>query len=39
MVVAGGSGGVGSYGGGGGAGGFREGRNVPIDNSLHSIVL
>jgi len=32
MVVAGGGGGGGEYGGGGGAGGFREGRNVPIDN-------
>ena len=39
MVVAGGGGGGGAYipsnqstGAGGGAGGFREGRNVPIDN-------
>jgi hypothetical protein len=33
MVVAGGgSGGTGCAGGGGGAGGYREGRNVPIDN-------
>ena len=32
MVVAGGGGGGGEYGGGGGAGGYREGRNVPIDN-------
>ena len=33
MVVAGGAGGGGSCaGGGGGAGGFREGRNVPVDN-------
>ena len=32
MVVAGGGGGSGRAGGGGGAGGFREGRNVPIDN-------
>ena len=32
MVVAGGGGGSYSNGGGGGAGGFREGRNVPIDN-------
>ena len=33
MVVAGGGGGgPGSRSGGGGAGGFREGRNVPIDN-------
>jgi len=32
MVVAGGGGGGGTLGGGGGAGGFREGRNVPIDN-------
>ena len=32
MVVGGGGGATPSYGGGGGAGGFREGRNVPIDN-------
>jgi len=32
MVLAGGGGGSGRAGGGGGAGGFREGRNVPIDN-------
>ena len=32
MVVAGGASGGSGYGGGGGAGGFREGRNVPIDN-------
>ncbi|WP_339874114.1 glycine-rich domain-containing protein [uncultured Brevundimonas sp.] len=32
MVVAGGGGGGTFHGGGGGAGGFREGRNVPIDN-------
>ena len=32
LVVAGGGGGGGFLGGGGGAGGFREGRNVPIDN-------
>jgi hypothetical protein len=32
LVLAGGGGGGGEYGGGGGAGGFREGRNVPIDN-------
>ena len=33
MVVAGGGGGgPGSRGGGGGAGGYREGRNVPVDN-------
>jgi len=32
MVVAGGAAGGGLRGGGGGAGGFREGRNVPIDN-------
>jgi len=32
MVVGGGGGASSSYGGGGGAGGFREGRNVPIDN-------
>ena len=32
LVVAGGGSGGRSYGGGGGAGGYREGRNVPIDN-------
>ena len=33
LVVAGGAGGGGACaGGGGGAGGFREGRNVPVDN-------
>ena len=32
LVVAGGGGGQSTRGGGGGAGGFREGRNVPIDN-------
>ena len=32
LVVAGGGGGGTNHGGGGGAGGFREGRNVPIDN-------
>jgi len=32
IVAGGGSGGTGCAGGGGGAGGFREGRNVPIDN-------
>jgi hypothetical protein len=32
LVLAGGGGGGGNDGGGGGAGGFREGRNVPIDN-------
>ncbi len=32
MVVGGGGGATPSYGGGGGAGGFREGRNVPVDN-------
>jgi hypothetical protein len=32
LVVAGGGGGGSNHGGGGGAGGFREGRNVPIDN-------
>ena len=32
MVVAGGGAGGGGGGGGGGAGGFREGRNVPVDN-------
>ena len=32
LVVAGGGAGGRSYGGGGGAGGYREGRNVPIDN-------
>ena len=32
QVVGGGGSGGRSYGGGGGAGGFREGRNVPIDN-------
>ena len=32
LVVAGGAGGGGCAGGGGGAGGFREGRNVPVDN-------
>ena len=32
LVIAGGGSGGGGYGGGGGAGGFREGRNVPIDN-------
>jgi hypothetical protein len=32
MVVAGGGGGGYCAGGGGGAGGFREGRNVPVDN-------
>jgi len=32
LVVAGGGSGGRSYGGGGGAGGFREGRNVPVDN-------
>jgi hypothetical protein len=32
LVVAGGGGGSDTLGGAGGAGGFREGRNVPIDN-------
>lgn len=32
LVLAGGGGGGGFLGGGGGAGGYREGRNVPIDN-------
>jgi len=32
MVIAGGGGGGSTRGGGAGAGGFREGRNVPIDN-------
>jgi hypothetical protein len=32
LVIAGGAGGGSARGGGGGAGGFREGRNVPIDN-------
>ena len=32
LVVAGGGGGQSTRGGGGGAGGFREGRNVPVDN-------
>jgi len=32
MVVAGGGGAGSNRGGGGGAGGYREGRNVPIDN-------
>tara|TARA_Y100000004_G_C8920596_1_gene415261 strand:+ start:51 stop:1532 length:1482 start_codon:yes stop_codon:yes gene_type:complete len=32
MVVAGGGSGALDNGGGGGAGGFREGRNVPVDN-------
>ena len=32
MVVAGGGAGGSGVGGGGGAGGYREGRNVPIDN-------
>ena len=32
LVVAGGGGAGGCAGGGGGAGGFREGRNVPVDN-------
>ena len=32
MVVAGGGAGGAGVGGGGGAGGYREGRNVPIDN-------
>jgi len=32
VVVAGGAGGGARYAGGGGAGGYREGRNVPVDN-------
>ena len=32
LVIAGGGAGAHSYAGGGGAGGYREGRNVPIDN-------
>ena len=32
FVLAGGGGGGAAHGGGGGAGGFREGRNVPVDN-------
>ena len=32
VIVAGGGGGSSNGGGGGGAGGYREGRNVPIDN-------
>jgi len=32
VVVAGGAGGAARYAGGGGAGGYREGRNVPVDN-------
>jgi hypothetical protein len=32
LVVGGGGGGVSNQGGAGGAGGYREGRNVPIDN-------
>ena len=40
MVVAGGAGGGGSCaGGGGGAGGFREGRNVPVDNFTASSLV
>ena len=32
LVVAGGGAGGNNHGGGGGAGGYREGRNVPVDN-------
>ncbi len=32
LVIAGGGAGGSNHGGGGGAGGYREGRNVPIDN-------
>jgi len=40
MVVGGGGGGGGGNGsGGGGAGGFREGRNVPIDNFTASPIV
>ena len=40
LVVAGGGGGGGSCaGGGGGAGGFREGRNVPVDNFTASPLI